>query len=164
MWCIGQAARRSGRPLYGNPEGRAGFRQILRSSSRPYFRYGLRRIPRPCRNPAPAERGKLSGIWSNVRPPSRRTVHPAGVLRLQPGECGLGQADLEEISQGPRAVGRHPADDARAGAGGLGHQGGDRDDRRHARHALYPRAGSRDLLHASRSAARRPACCAARKR
>ncbi len=54
----------------------------------------------------------------------------------------------QEISEGPRAVGDHPVADAGAGAGRLGDQGGDRDDLRHARHALHQRARSRDLLYA----------------
>ena len=53
-----------------------------------------------------------------------------------------------QISERPRAVRRHPLADARTGAGRLGDQGGDRARRRHAAHALHPRARGRDLLHA----------------
>ena len=83
------------------------------------------------------------------------------------------EASHGPISRRPPAIGGDPAAVARAGAGGLGHPCRDRGGRRHAGHGLYPRARSRDVLHAvpaeagrqptptSWSAARRPACCAA---
>ena len=82
----------------------------------------------------------------SVRRLAEDSVQPAS-FRLHAGKCGLGGGHDQEISEGPRAIGGHPAADARAGTGWLGDQGGDREHRRHARHALYPRAGSRDLLH-----------------
>ena len=53
----------------------------------------------------------------------------------------------QEVSQGTRPIGGDPAADAGAGTGRLGDQAGDRDDCRHAGHALHPRSGSGDILH-----------------
>src|ERR1700742_634404 len=93
---------------------------------------------------------------TDERPPSRTTGSPAEGIRLYGGESRLGQEAGRQVSGRPPAVGGHPAAVARAGAvRRLATRNRHPLRRRHARHAVYPRARDCDLLHAVHAAAGR---------